>query len=215
MTENNNVIITGEVEEPSIFTKEYENTKFYKTEVRVKRTSGVYDIIPVVTREPIEETGEYTIKGRFRSRNTFINEKRKLILEVYAEEVNKVEQVPHDNKINLTGFIVKTPQYRITPLKKEICDVMIAVNSSNNSYYIPLILWGKWAKEVSKLKVGDKITVRGRIQSREYTKVENDITEVRVAYEVSAFDFYKEDEEKNEELQGWVVTLFNYNKTEV
>jgi single-stranded DNA-binding protein len=64
---------------------------------------------------------------------------------------------------------------------------MLAVNRMyNKSDYIPCIAWGRNAGYASNLSVGTKISVTGRIQSREYRKrdSEGDVT-VKTAYEVS------------------------------
>ena len=91
------------------------------------------------------------------------------------------------NSIEITGYICKPPIYRTTPFKREICDVLIAVNRAyNKSDYIPCIMWGRNARFVQNMKVGDKLTVVGRIQSRTYVKnLGEDKSEERVAYEVS------------------------------
>ena len=63
----------------------------------------------------------------------------------------------------------------------------IAVNRAyNKSDYIPCIAWGRNARFVQNLGVGDRIAVSGRIQSREYQKKLSD-TDVKImtAYEVS------------------------------
>ena len=63
----------------------------------------------------------------------------------------------------------------------------MAVNRAyNKSDYIPCIAWGRNARFVKNLTVGDKIAISGRIQSREYQKKLSE-TEVKTmtAYEVS------------------------------
>ena len=77
--------------------------------------------------------------------------------------------------------------------------MLIAVNRAyNKSDYIPCIAWGRNARFVKNLGVGDKIAVSGRIQSREYQKKFSE-TDIRTmtAYEVSmsklaAFDSAEE-----------------------
>jgi single-stranded DNA-binding protein len=63
----------------------------------------------------------------------------------------------------------------------------LAVNRAyKKSCYIPCIAWGKDAKYVSELSVGTKISLNGRIQSREYgKKISGGEYEIRTAYEVS------------------------------
>ena len=65
--------------------------------------------------------------------------------------------------------------------------MLIAVNRPyNKSDYIPSIAWGRNARYSEKLKVGDRIRVWGRIQSREYQKrISDEETITRTAYEIS------------------------------
>ena len=100
------------------------------------------------------------------------------------------------NEINLIGYICKPVRYRETPLGRQVADVFIAVNRSyGKSDYIPCICWGRNARYASELEVGQKLHLKGRIQSREYMKhLEDGEEETRVAYEVSA-SYVKEVEE--------------------
>ncbi len=91
------------------------------------------------------------------------------------------------NEAFLEGYLCRKPYYRVSPLGREICDIMLAVNRIHGkSDYIPCIAWGRNAKFVSTLKVGSKIDVRGRLQSRSYKKIMSDGScELKVAYELS------------------------------
>ena len=94
---------------------------------------------------------------------------------------------PHENQICLEGFVCKPPIRRTSPLGREICDLMLAVNRMyNKSDYIPCIAWGRNAAYGGELEVGCKLLIEGQIQSREYKKRSDD-GEVctKVAYEVS------------------------------
>lgn len=51
--------------------------------------------------------------------------------------------------------------------------------------YLPVIAWGQLAAQVSRLRVGDPLSLEGRIQSRIYQKVTDTGTQERTAYEVS------------------------------
>ena len=91
------------------------------------------------------------------------------------------------NQIFLEGYICKTPIYRETPLGREIADILLAVNRPyGKSDYIPCIAWGRNARYVSNFRVGIRVCIWGRVQSREYTKkISESECETRVAYEVS------------------------------
>jgi len=91
------------------------------------------------------------------------------------------------NSIVLCGYVCKAPTYRTTPFNREICDMLIAVNRAyNKSDYIPCIAWGRNARFVKNLAVGERVALSGRIQSREYQKkTSDDDVKTMIAYEVS------------------------------
>ena len=164
--------------------------------VSVNRVSGTVDTLPVLISERIADLKELktgacvTITGRIRSYNEHIGEKSKLILAIFTENIEIYEneaEPPFDNDVVLRGFICKEPNYRVTPLGREITDVLIAVNRPyGKSDYIPCIVWGRTAKFVGHLPVGTHIEMTGRFQSRPYAKkISEDEIENRVAYEVS------------------------------
>jgi single-stranded DNA-binding protein len=109
------------------------------------------------------------------------------MLTVFIREL--LDELPdkNPNTILLSGYICKPPIYRTTPFNREIADVLVAVNRAyNKSDYIPCIAWGRNARFVKNLGVGDRIAISGRIQSREYQKKLSDTdTRTMVAYEVS------------------------------
>ncbi|MBP1588267.1 MAG: single-stranded DNA-binding protein [Clostridia bacterium] len=100
---------------------------------------------------------------------------------------DKADVKPDTNEIILDGFICKPPVFRVTPLKREIADILLAVNRMyNKSDYIPCICWGRNARFCGKRQVGEHVKITGRIQSRFYTKkYPNGTEEQKIAYEVS------------------------------
>ena len=166
---------------------------FYEFYVKVMRLSGQADILPVTLSERLIQGGmlgkgkSICALGQFRSYNKIENGKSRLMLTVFVREL--LDELPgkNPNSVLLSGYICKPPVYRTTPFNREIADVLIAVNRAyNKSDYIPCIAWGRNARFVKNLSVGDRIAVSGRIQSREYQKKLSD-TDVRTmtAYEVS------------------------------
>jgi len=198
--ENNQVTIIGEVISTFYYNHEIYGEGFYMVELRVERLSSSYDIIPVMVSERlIDVTGDFRgqfleVQGQFRSYNRHDERKNKLVLSVFAREVNFIEldeeNMPESNKTNsifLDGYICKEPIYRKTPLGREIADLLLAVNRPyGKSDYIPCISWGRNARFAGNFKVGDRVAVWGRIQSREYMKrIDEETVEKRIAYEVS------------------------------
>ena len=130
------------------------------------------------------------VNGQFRSYNRHEEKKNKLVLSVFAREIEFIDEIDENaksNQIFLDGFICKEPIYRKTPLGREIADILLAVNRPyGKSDYIPCISWGRNARFASSFQVGDRCMVWGRIQSREYMKkISEEEQEKRVAYEVS------------------------------
>lgn len=155
---NNEVIIVGVTKDENC--------------VAVARPSGIIDQVPV--NVPHNMVGKrVALKGELLSANTY---DRKLKLCVYPTEI--VESIDPDcNSIHLEGFLCKSPNYRITPAGRHITDLLVAVHHGKESSYLPCIYWG----DASDLKIGDMVSIDGRIQSREYLK--NNI--IHTVYEVS------------------------------
>ena len=136
------------------------------------------------------ERSGITVQGQFRSYNRHEERKNRLVLSVFAREIEFVDETPESSKTNqiyLDGFICKEPIYRKTPLGREIADLLLAVNRPyGKSDYIPCICWGRNARFASNFTVGTRCEIWGRIQSREYIKkISEEDAQKRVAYEVS------------------------------
>ena len=70
------------------------------------------------------------INGQFRSYNRHEEKKNKLVLSVFAREIEFVDEISENartNQIFLDGYICKEPVYRKTPLGREIADLLLAV----------------------------------------------------------------------------------------
>ena len=210
--ENNQVTIMGEVIGDFTFSHEIFGEGFYMVDVEVARLSESYDVIPVMVSERLlDVNADYRgsnlcVMGQFRSYNRHEEKKNKLVLSVFAREIefmDTIEESAKTNQIFLDGYIFKEPVYRKTPLGREIADLLLAVNRPyGKSDYIPCICWGRNARYVSSFTVGSRCLVWGRIQSREYVKkISEEMTEKRVAYEVSVSKLELADEEEGDEEQ--------------
>ncbi|MDR2889001.1 MAG: single-stranded DNA-binding protein [Lachnospiraceae bacterium] len=194
--ENNQVVIMGEIMGDFEFSHEIFGEGFYMVDVRVERLSDSSDIIPLMVSERLINVEEdfkgqsIMVTGQFRSYNRHEERKNRLVLSVFAREIEFVEVTPENvqtNQIYLDGYICKEPIYRKTPLGREIADLLLAVNRPyGKSDYIPCICWGRNARYASGFTVGERCAIWGRIQSREYMKkISEDQASKRVAYEVS------------------------------
>ncbi|MFI3238011.1 MAG: single-stranded DNA-binding protein [Lachnospiraceae bacterium] len=194
--ENNQANIIGVVAGGFEFNHEIYGEAFYTMDLKVERLSASSDIIPVMISERLIDVTKnhdgvlMSVEGQFRSYNRHDEHKNKLVLSVFAREVEVLDTVDEDRQTNhvyLEGFVCKEPIYRKTPLGREIADLLIAVNRPyGKSDYIPCISWGRNAKYAGNFQVGEKVAIWGRIQSREYMKkISEEVMEKRVAYEVS------------------------------
>lgn len=194
--ENNQVVIMGEIVSDFVFSHEIFGEGFYMVDVKVPRLSDSSDIIPLMVSERLLDVeADYTgqnimVQGQFRSYNRHEERKNRLVLSVFAREIEFVDETPENaqtNQIYLDGYICKEPIYRKTPLGREIADLLLAVNRPyGKSDYIPCICWGRNARFASNFTVGCRCEIWGRIQSREYMKkLSEDEVEKRIAYEVS------------------------------
>jgi hypothetical protein len=194
--ENNQVAIMGEIVSDFTFSHEIFGEGFYMVDISVDRLSESTDIIPVMMSERLLDVNEdykgakISIVGQFRSYNRHEERKNKLVLSVFAREIEFVDEIGENAKTNqifLDGYICKPPIYRKTPLGREIADLLLAVNRPyGKSDYIPCICWGRNARFASGFEVGSRCAIWGRIQSREYMKkLSEEEMERRIAYEVS------------------------------
>ncbi len=199
--ENNHLVLVGKVVSEKTFSHEVYGEKFYSFNLEVPRLSDTSDIIPIMISERLITENDLTIgrkvviEGQFRSYNGYENEKNKLILTVFTKEITfkpegeelEVNKETSSNEVILSGYICKKPIYRQTPFKREIADILLAVNRAyNKSDYIPCIAWGRNARFCQNIEVGTEVKVIGRVQSRGYEKKLEDGTVLnKVAYEVS------------------------------
>ena len=188
---NNQVILKGKIKELPVYSHTVMGEGFFEMYVSVKRLSDEVDILPVTISERLitkfsigQEIG---IIGQFRSYNKLEDSKSKLMLTIFVKELVDPSEINEINQIYLVGYICKEPIYRTTPFGREICDMLLAVNRSyNKSDYLPCIAWGRNARFVKDLGIGEKLEVQGRIQSRKYQKkLSCGEVESKIAYEIS------------------------------
>lgn len=194
----NDVSLIGKIASEFKFSHEVYGERFYESELAVKRLSGYIDHIPLMISEKYIDPnknyiGEYVkITGEFRSHNIHENDNLKLKLYVMVQSIesdNNTETRVFCNRIILEGYICKAPIHRKTSASGlEITDLIIAVNRNyGRTNYIPCICWNNQSIKAMNYNAGDHICLVGRIQSREYIKkLDDNTTETRTAYEVSA-----------------------------
>lgn len=210
---NNKIYLEGEVTSELEFSHEMYGEGFYTFDLDVMRLSDSVDTLNITVSErllndmKLEVGSVIIVDGQLRSYNKFIDGSNKLILTVFARNIEPcIERSKNPNEIFLDGYICKEPIYRTTPFGREIADVLLAVNRAyNKSDYIPTIAWGRNSRFCQTLNVGDNIKVWGRLQSREYQKKISDSEVIRkIAYEVSISKMEKSQKEETSGEEGAV-----------
>ncbi len=181
----------GALDAPS-FSHESRGIRFFSFPLGARRLSGAVDSINIIARESllaplaIEAGQRLRVLGELRSFNNKSGQGARLVITVFARQIQPWEG-PDENSVQLTGTVCKAPILRRTPLGREICDLILAVpRRYKRSDYIPVIAWGQQAREAALSEVGRRLLIRGRIQSRSYTKVLDGLSIERTAFELSA-----------------------------
>ena len=188
----NAITLRGTLRNLPEFSHENHGKNFYRFSLEVPRLSGTVDVLPVITNEALLNELDLsggsmlTVCGQVRSHNIRENGIRRLMIFVFATGIVAEEGDPI-NEVTVSGPLCKEPIYRRTPLGREICDVMLAVpRIFRRADYLPCVLWGRTAQELSECHVRDRVQIFGRLQSRPYTKLTEEGPVERVAYEISA-----------------------------
>ena len=166
--------------------------QFFRFTLEVPRLSGTVDLLPVVAEETLlsqldPTAGDMlTVTGQIRSHNQRDQAGRHLLIFIFASSLCVEEGEPM-NDVYLEGPLCREPNFRRTPLGRDICDIMLAVpRAFHRADYLPCIIWGRTAQELSQCHTRDVIAIRGRLQSRIYSKVTEQGVQERTAYEISA-----------------------------
>ena len=188
----NHIALCGALAELPRLSHENHERRFYRFPLEVERLSGAVDTLPIIVSEQVLCAMDLTggemlaVTGQIRTHNNRVGDGRRLVVSVFAESLSACDGCP-ENAVELTGVVCKEPVYRRTPLGREICDVMLAVNRPyHRADYIPCIFWGRNAALTRFCQTGDSLHLTGRFQSREYIKVIGEESHRRTAYEVSA-----------------------------
>ncbi len=191
VTSNNSLHLCGKIVDTPFFSHISHGESFKSFSVAIQRLSKAYDVINVLANESLLQhldlcSGDFvSINGELRSFNNKSGTGSRLVITAFAKEIT-CNSMEYSNELSLAGVLCKAPVYRRTPLGREICDLMIAINRRyGRSDYLPCIAWGKNAHIASEFPTGATLNITGRIQSRNYIKLLDGIEYPKTTYEVS------------------------------
>lgn len=167
----------------------------YELTVITERRSGALDETIVYSQgdnvDSIEVNTPVMVLGSLQAYKNFIT--GKVLVYVLAETVQQIagEHWNYENEVQLSGALGSGITYRETPLGKHISDISILVENrlkDLHGCYIPCIAWNDTAAMVKEWHEGEHVTLKGKLQSRAYTKrISEQQEEQRTAYEVSIY----------------------------
>ena len=201
----NRVVLRGTVDGIPAFSHRVHGIDFYRFPLAVPRLSGREDLLNILLPHTLEEgfprPGDYVeVAGQIRSFNNRTGVGNRLVITVLARSILPTQEEPC-NQVLLGGTLCKPPVLRRTPLGRDICDLLLAVNRKyRRADYLPCIAWGSVALACSRLEVGDPLLLEGRLQSRTYWKTIGEDTQERTAYEISISTLLPPAEEPDDPL---------------
>ena len=114
--ENNYLTLVGKVTGEKNFSHEIYGERFYTFNLSIPRLSGNADIIPITISErllgddTLVEGKKLLIKGQFRSYNSYENERNRLILTVFAKDLQEIEEDSEETENDIVRKDIITNQ---------------------------------------------------------------------------------------------------------
>lgn len=195
--ENNYIRLVGVPLGAPVFSHVSRSQEFYTFPLEVERLSGAADTLNILVRksrlaeQETQDADKLCVTGEIRSFNNRHGSGARLVITVLAKELSFCDE-DDSNLVRLCGTLCKPPNLRTTPMGRDICDLMLAVNRSyGRSDYLPCICWGTRAQQAAEWTVGTQIRLEGRLQSRQYIKLTENGAVEKTAFEVSVADVGK------------------------
>ena len=189
----NKILLRGQTAGKPALSHQNHGVDYYVVPLRVPRLSGVDDVLNLVTSDPDRElwaSGQWvSVEGEVRSYNNRTGQGSKLVITVLVRAAQPDYTEEGENRLLLAGALCRRPVARRTPLGREICDLLLAVNRPyGRADYLPCIAWGSLAAHCGALDVGDTLRLEGRLQSRRYHKLIDGEQVERTAFEISVMN---------------------------
>lgn len=189
----NRIFLRGQVAGEPVLTHSNHGVDYATVPFRVPRLSGAEDVLNLVIpwgERELWQAGRWLwSEGEVRSYNNRSGMGARLVITVLVRAAGPTLPGEGENRLTLAGVLCKAPVRRRTPLGREICDLLLAVNRPyGRADYLPCIAWGSLAAHCGQMSVGDRLALEGRLQSRRYHKVTPQGEEERTAFEISVMN---------------------------
>ena len=201
MQTNNKILLRGRLSAPPAPSHVNHGVEYFLLPLSARRLSGAEDHLNVIAAKEqlsglsLKEGSPLTVLGEVRTFNNRSGVGSRLVVSVFARELTQ-EEGEDENMLALSGVLCKPPALRATPLGRTICDMILAINRRyGRADYLPCIAWGSLAYHCGSMKVGDRLALEGRLQSRVYTKEIDGQMQERTAFEVSVMSLADPEDE--------------------
>ena len=201
MQTNNKILLRGRLSAPPAPSHVNHGVEYFLLPLSARRLSGAEDHLTVIAAKEqlsglsLKEGSPLTVRGEVRTFNNRSGVGSRLVVSVFARELTQ-EEGEDENVLALSGVLCKPPALRATPLGRTICDMILAINRRyGRADYLPCIAWGSLAYHCGSMKVGDRLALEGRLQSRVYTKEIDGQMQERTAFEVSVMSLADPEDE--------------------
>lgn len=186
----NKVVLHGIIKDIQ-YSHTVQDIEYDKASLIVKRDNGKEDLINLKFKKfsnPYQDGDEVSLIGNVRTYTQRVGDKSKV--EIYVFTYFDIPEEDLINNVELVGRICKSNGLRKTMAGKDVIDFILANNlvteTQSLNCYIPCVAWGKMAKDISKMNIGDELNIAGQLQSREYRKkISEEDFEIKVAHEVN------------------------------
>lgn len=137
----------------------------YESKVLIMRQSGVGDCVPIMASGDVDQLDQ----GMFIEANGEILNNEAGIC-IHANEI-KASDYGFENDVEVEGRVCSRIKHLLSPQGRLVSDVLIY----SGDKYIPCVIEGR-----EMAGMGSGITVKGKIQSREYKKGDEICTAIEV-----------------------------------
>ena len=159
----NRALLRGTAAAEPVFSHESHGVAYETFPLAVLRLSGSEDRVnvlaprPLLAGRPVTAGMALEVEGEVRSFNNKSGRGSRLVITLYAKALRPWAG-EDENQLLLAGVLCKPPVLRRTPLGRDICDLMLAVNRRyGRADYLPCIAWGGLARRCGSLEVGDGV----------------------------------------------------------
>ncbi len=167
---------------------------FFRCMLSIARLSGAADRVPLLFSgrlcDPaVMKVDQHArVQGQVRAYKKVVAGRNRLLIVAFARQLSpESEALEPLNSVELTGHLLRPAVHRMTPLGREIADMLVGIPRAGTKVdCLPCIAWGRNARYAASLPTGALITCQGRLQSRAYQKkLEDESVEERTALEIS------------------------------